>query len=409
LSQPDALTRGPHTSEYTYSSKEPSSVFIRICATCITSFVVAVHYTNFSPLISTIKADLHASSSQAGMFSTLLFLGLASAYIPAGLLADRFGSKPILVGSCALLTLGGILLPLYSNLTWVLACRSIVGLGSGGAFITGAGIAAGLGKHSSLGQGLYGGATQAGSGLALLITPHLLPLFGWRGSFLFWGLLGILPTLLWLVVIDDESQRQKTPVNLGAAARSPSVWTLGLSHLGTFGLGNAIAAWITIYLINQFGLSLTVAATIGSFALISGVIFRPLGGILLARKLIGAIPLLRIGTSMGFIGVGLLVLPGRTPVLAAIGIISIAIGSTMPYASVFNSAAKLRGVGKGAAQGFVSLLSSPTVIIGPTLIGYILDKTGSFSLAFSVIMLFGIVAITASFLAGPAVKREAIE
>src|SRR6266567_6898058 len=170
LSRPDALTRGLHTSEHTYSSKEASSVLIRICAACITSFVVAVHYTNFSPLISTIKADLHASSGQAGMFSTLLFLGLASAYIPAGLLADRFGSKPILVGSCTLLTIGGILLPLYSNLTWVLICRTLVGLGSGGAFITGAGVAAGLGKHSSLGQGLYGGATQAGSGLALLIT-----------------------------------------------------------------------------------------------------------------------------------------------------------------------------------------------------------------------------------------------
>jgi nitrate/nitrite transporter NarK len=408
LSRLDSFTRGSHTVERTHFRKDPSSVLVRICVACLTSFVVAVHYTNFSPLITTLKADLHADSGQAGLFATLLFLGLAAAYIPAGLLADRFGSKPILVGSCALLTLGGILLPLYSNLTWVLMCRTLVGLGSGGAFITGAGVAAGLGKHSSLGQGLYGGATQAGSGLALLITPHLLPLVGWRGSFLFWGLLGIIPTVLWLFVNDDDSQRQKTPVDLGAAVRSPSVWTLGLSHLGTFGLGNAIAAWITIYLIDQFGLSLAAAATIGSMALISGVFFRPLGGILLARKLIGAIPLLRIGTIMGFVGVTLLVLPGRLPALAAIGIAAIAIGSTMPYASVFNSAAKLRGVGKGAAQGFVSVLSSPTVIIGPTLIGYILDKTGSFSLAFSVILLFGIIAVAASFLAGPAVKRETI-
>jgi nitrate/nitrite transporter NarK len=387
--------------------REPSSVPLRMFATCLTAVLVAVHYTNYSPLISILRRVLHANSGQIGLLSTLLFLGLAIAYIPAGMLADRFGGRIVLLGSGILMTVGGVLLPVFPNLLWILACRLVVGLGSGGAFIAGAGVAAGLGKHSSLGQGMYGGATQIGSGLGLLVTPYLLPSLGWAGSFFFWGVLSVLIVLVWLFVSDGQVVHSPTPLHIGAALRSPSVWTLGLSHLGTFGLGNAIAAWLTIYLVVQYNLPLALAATLGSVALLTGMFFRPLGGILLARRIIGAIPLLRIGTIMGSAGVALLSIPLRFPPLAIIGISLIAIGATIPYTSVFNSAANLRTVGKGVAQGVVSVLSSPTVIIGPPLIGFLLDHTGSFTFAFGSILLFGCVAITASFLAGPALKREA--
>jgi nitrate/nitrite transporter NarK len=387
--------------------RQPSSVPLRIFAACFTAIMVAVNYTNYSPLIAIIRTELHANSAQVGLFSTLLFLGLATAYIPAGILGDRLGPRPVLIGSCTLMGISAILLPLFPNLAWMLTCRICVGLGAGGAFLTGAGIAAGLGKHASLGQGMYGGATQAGSGLGLLITPHLLPLMNWRGTFLFWGILSATSVLLWLFVNDGRTQHTPTPVNLKVAVRSPAVWTLGLSHLGTFGLGNAIAAWITVYLIMQYNLPLTVAATIGAIAILAGVLFRPLGGILLARKVIGAIPLLRIGTIMGAVGVALLAIPIRFAPFAIIGLTLIAIGSTIPYTSVFNAAANLRNVGKGVAQAFVSVISSPTVIIGPPIIGFLVDRTGNFLLAFGSILLFGCVAITASFLAGPVLKREA--
>lgn len=387
-------------------SKRPSSVPARIFAACLTSIILAVHYTNYSPLIATIRSELHVSSGQTGLMSTMLFLGLAIMYIPAGMLIDRYGSRPILLSGITLMTIAAIALPLFPNLLWILTCRLIVGLGSGGAFIAGAGVSARLGKYSLLGQGLYGGATQIGSGLGLLLTPLFLTHFGWRGAFLAWGIISASAIIAWLFVREEQSVHLAPKVDLKAGLRSPAVWTLGLSHLGTFGLGNAIAAWLTTYLIVQFNLPLALAATFGSFALLTGMFFRPLGGILISRGIIGAIPLLRVGTIMGSVGVALLMLPLHLPWLAALGIASIAIGATIPFTSVFNSAANLRTVGKGVAQGIASVLSSPTVIIGPPLIGFLLDRTGSFTWAFSSILLFGFVAITASFLAGPAVQRE---
>ena len=394
------------SSEDTLQQKRANSIPVCIFAVCLTSIVTAVHYTNYGPLIPVMRADLHISSGQAGLMSTFLFLGLATTYIPAGILIDRFGPRPVLIGSCILLTIGGVLLPLYPNLVWILACRAIVGFGTGGAFVAGANVAAGMGKHASLAQGIYGGSIQIGSGFGLLITPLFFAWVGWRGSFLIWGLLGILAVIVWIFIDDGQQGRHGDKTDLGAGLRSPSVWTLGLSHLGTFGLGNAIAAWIAVYLANQYGLPLALAATLGSFALLTGVFFRPLGGILLARRTIGAIPLLRVGTILSCAGLALLVIPLRSPLLVIVGLAAIAIGTTMPYTPVFNEAAKLRTVGKGVAQGLVSIISCPTVIIGPPLIGLIYGSTGNISLAFSSILLFGFIAITASFLAGPAVKRE---
>jgi nitrate/nitrite transporter NarK len=406
MSQPLPSVFAAETLQEPAKYRRPSSLPLRIVVLCLTSVVSAVNYTNYGPLIPIMRSDLHITSAEAGLMSTLLFLGLVVAYIPAGALADRYGPRPVLISSCALLVLGGILLPLIPDLTWILLCRAIVGFGAGGAFVAGAGVAASMGKHSSLAQGLYGGSVQIGSGLGLLVTPLLYAWLGWRGAFLFWGLLGISAIIAWLFINDGQQAHAPTKVDLRAGLHSPSIWTLGLSHMGTFGLGNAIAAWIAVYLAHQYGLTLGLAATLGSIALLTGMFFRPLGGILIARKIIGAIPLLRVGTIMGFIGVALLAIPLHLPPLAVAGMGLIAIGATIPYTSVFNEAARLRGVGKGIAQGLVSMISSPTVILGPPIIGFLFEHTGNFTLAFGSILIFSSIAVTASFLAGPAVKRE---
>src|SRR5579884_1403966 len=110
VEEPEVTTRQEHP--------RASSLPLRIFAVCLTSVVTAAHYTNYGPLIPIMRADLHIDSGQAGLLSTFLFLGLAVMYIPAGILSDRYGSRPVLIGSSILFTLGGILLPLFPNFFW---------------------------------------------------------------------------------------------------------------------------------------------------------------------------------------------------------------------------------------------------------------------------------------------------
>lgn len=383
-----------------------ASLPVRIGAACLVALATAVHYTDYGPLIPVMLKDLRIPASQAGLMSTLLFIGLAVTYLPGGILVDRYGQRVVLLGSLMLMTLGGVLLPLWSQIYWILACRILIGFGSGAAFIAGAGVVAGVEKHAALAQGLYGGCIQIGSGLGLLATPLLSIPFGWQGAFLFWGMAGLPALLFWMFISDEWETRRESKVDVVAGVRSPAVWLLGLSHMGTFGVGNAIAAWIAVYLVSQYGISLGLAATFGSLGLIAGAVIRPLGGLLLERKLVGAIALLRGGTLLAALGVALLALPLRQPALAVLGLSALALGSTLPYTSVFDSAAQLKTVSKGVAQGLLSVIACQTLLWGPPLIGYLYQVTGTFFLPFGTILFFSVIAINASFLAGPAFSRE---
>jgi nitrate/nitrite transporter NarK len=370
------------------------------------AMATAVHYTDYGPLIPVMLKDLHIAASQAGLMSTLLFIGLAVTYLPGGILVDRYGQRPVLLGALFFMTVSGALLPLWPNIYWILACRAFVGFGTGAAFIAGAGVVAGVEKHAALAQGLYGGCVQIGSGLGLLITPLLALRIGWQGTFLFWGLTGLLALLAWLFVRDGWVAPLEKKVDVVAGLRSPAVWSLGLSHMGTFGVGNAIAAWISVYLVHQYGISLGLAATFGACGLIAGALIRPLGGFLIGRGVIGAISVLRMGTTLAALGVAVLALPLRLPLLAVLGMTAIAIGSTLPYTSVFDSAAQLRTVSKGVAQGLLSVVACQTLLWGPPLIGFLYQMTGNFSLPFGSILFFSVIAINASIIAGPAFQHE---
>src|SRR5260370_2305174 len=233
LSQPGPSTFSAGTRQEQAQHRLPGSIAPLIFAACLTSTVTAVHYTNYGPLIPIMQSDLHINSAQAGLMSPLLFLGLAVAYLPAGALADRYGQRPVLIGSSTLIVLGSVLLPLIPNITWVVLCGFTTGIGAGGAFDAGAGVAAGMGKHAPLAQGLYGGSVQIGSGLGLLVTPLLYDWLGWRGAFLFWGLLGISAIIAWLLVTGGLEAHTPTKLDNKAGPRSPSLRTLWLSHCGT--------------------------------------------------------------------------------------------------------------------------------------------------------------------------------
>lgn len=383
----------------------------RVFAACLTAIALAVHFTDYGPLIPAMIKTLHVLPGQVGLMSTLLFLGLTTTCLPGGILADRYGQCPVLLSATILMTCGGVLLPLVPNIFWMLLCRMLIGFGAGAAFIAGAGVVAGTEKHAALAQGLYGGCVQIGAGLGLLVTPLITARFGWQQAFASWNDVSILALLAWLciwVVATDTRQGKQQYTGLTTGLRSPSVWSLGLSHLGTFGVGSVIAAWIVVYLVHQYTVPLGLAATFGAFVPLSGAFIRPLGGFLLARKIIGAVVLLRMGTSMGFVGVAVLAIPLRFPLLAVAGMGLVAVGSTLPYAAVFTTAAQLKTVSKGVAQGTLSIISWQILLWGPPLIGFLFQLTGNFSLPFGSILLFSAGAIMASGLANRAITQETI-
>ncbi|HVU69224.1 MAG TPA: MFS transporter [Ktedonobacteraceae bacterium] len=383
----------------------------RFLAICLAPVAVSINFTNYGALIPLLQDELHVSSSQISLFSTLLFLGLALANIPGGILADRFGSRATMLGSLVLVSGGSLLTPLFPTFTWMVLCRTMIGLGAGASLVAGSHAAADMGKHEALAQGLNGGATQVGAGLGLFVIPQLLGPLGWRGALFACGLLGVVTFLVWLLVPRStaahvhEPQQQANPV---AGIRSPAIWMLGISNMGTLGVNNAIAAWLAVYFTMRYHLPLPLAAGFGSLGLFAGLVFRPLGGLLLARTQ-RPLLLIRTGTIMTFLGLGVLALPIPLLPVACLGLLLFALGTTFPYAAIFSTAADVgrkTPIGSGVAQGLIAVLASPAAIAGPPLIGQFLEQTQSFTFAFGAVALtFSVVAVLASWWLNAALKR----
>ena len=65
----------------------------------------------------------------------------------------------------------------------VIPARLLIGLGTGAGFIAGADYIRSIASSPTL-QGLYGGVTLAGAGLAVAVVPPLVDPVGWRAPFL---------------------------------------------------------------------------------------------------------------------------------------------------------------------------------------------------------------------------------
>ena len=374
--------------------------------TCSSGIAIAVQFANFSPLIPFLQHLLHIDKSQVGLFSTVFFAGVILTSIIGGFLVDRWGPRFVLMLALAVLAAGALLFPQERNFIWMLFWRFVSGLGAGAAFVAGANIQ----KDRAVGQGLFGGSIILGTGIGIAATPTLTTLLGdWRLCFFVYSLPSLTLSTCWLVM---STRMKRAPIlrrphlrfHLPGLSRLAQ---LGLVHMGTYGLGNIIVTWITIYLITQFHYPLPLAAALGSLSLLVGSVIRPIGGLLLA-KWHHPTSLMRIATVLTTVGILFLILPmptGDLPahILAFLGLGMLTSGMNLPYAAIFTTAARTsheQGIGAGTGQGLIALFQAPALLMGGPLIGFFLETgQNGFPLAFgSVGLLFGGSALIASWL-----------
>jgi MFS family permease len=304
--------------------------------------------------------------------------------LPSGRGADRFGSQRIALLAIAAAVIGNAVLLLDSGLELALLGRAIVGLGSGAAFVAGLDLVRAGGGDAAL-QGLYGGATMTGGGLALMIVPPLTDATSWRAPYWSAALLAILaipPTL---------AARSLPRVGHAGAwlLRDHELLPLGLLQAASFGLAVVAGNWV-VPLLERQGASSTAAGLAGGLILFVGIVTRPAGGILAGRmrgRMLVAAAL--AGTSAG----ALLLALGASFAVSAAGSFVLGLMAGLPFAVIFSAAQSLRPDAPGAAIALVNACAVLTILVGTPLAGLAFELPSDGRVAFAVIAVLAAAAL----------------
>lgn len=294
------------------------------------------------PMLPLLRQVFHAGTVEVSLTMTMAALGVALAAPFAGMLADRFGRKRIIVASAFALGVTSLLAATSPTLEALIAWRFLQGVCSPGIFsVTIAYINDEWPRRES-GRVLsaYVSGTVLGGFCCRFVSGHVAALLDWRWSFVVLGLLTLLAAAVIAAVLKPEQQHQPSAMTLreypAAVAdhlRNPKLlvtYTVGFCVL--FSL-MAIFTYITFYLAAPpFGLNSDALGSI-FFVYLIGAAVNPLSGRAIDRW--GPRIVLACSIGAGVAGIALTFAPSLAVVMLGLAICSTGVFAAQTSASGF--------------------------------------------------------------------------
>ncbi|NMH98432.1 MFS transporter [Pseudonocardia acidicola] len=249
-----------------------------------------------------IGAEFALGKTEQGWLITIFSLVYLVFQIPGGYLADRFGSRRLLLASLLSWSVFTALSGVVRGFVALLVVRALFGIGQ--ALFPGASFKA-ISERTTpdrraTATGLMLSSNFLGAGLGPLVVAPVLMVFGWRHTFWIVALGGVLiAVLLWTLLprplprrltVDeaDGPDTEAGPAPSGAASlravlRTGAVWKFAALFCATNMLSYGMITWIPSYLLEERGISLVQTGVLAAipFLVMSVCVF--LGGWLFDR------------------------------------------------------------------------------------------------------------------------------
>ena len=239
------------------------------------------------PLAPSIAADLGLNAAQKGFMVAVPTLAGAVLRIVNGLLVDRIGPK--MTGA-----IGQLIVMAGLGIAWAFGVGSFAGTIALGIILgfAGASFAVALplasrwypAEHQGTALGIAG-MGNSGTVLAALFAPGLARMFGWNAVF---GLAVIPLAITFLIYMALAKDAPDAPAPRPLVAyleplRQADAWWFMFFYGVTFGGFVGLAASLSIYFTDQFGLNPVVAGYCTAACVFAGSMVRPMGGALADR------------------------------------------------------------------------------------------------------------------------------
>jgi FHS family L-fucose permease-like MFS transporter len=332
-------------------------------------------------LVSFAKREFHLSSSQASLLPFFGFIAFAVFSVPAGVLAEKYGKKALLIGSLALVVVGQLIPSLaLSTYGLLLGAIFLIGIGMAALQVAGNPIMRDVSapgrfaRNLTFAQFIKSLGSIAGPWLAGAITLYG---FAWFRIFPVFAAVTALTLLCVALLRVPEAERQADAPKVGIGAsfallREPSV---ALAVGGIFlyvGAEVGLNSWLAELLANRFHLDLGIATQRGPglffIALACG---RLLGSAVL--NFMGARRFFLVTTLIGL--AGLLALFARWEPLVVGGIVLCGIGFANVWPLVFALTVESRPEHSGALSGLMCMAIVGGALL-PGAMGAISDSQG---------------------------------
>ncbi len=353
-----------------------------------------------------VAESLSLSDKQMGWVMSIFALGYALFQAPAGLLADRLGSRKVLTAVVTLWSFFTALTGAVWNFGVLLIVRFLFGAGEAGAF---PGIARAIYSWIPLNErGIVNGINfsggRIGAAIALPIVAWLITVTGWRMTFVILGILGIVWGVLWYLWFRDDPQDHKSmsqderdhiqqntnktdkskegEISFQKLFKSKSMWLLMGQYFASNFTFFFCLTWLFPHIKAKYNLDMVEAGFYASAPLIFGALGNLSSGFLvdyIYRNYDWALSR-KIPAIIGFIlaSFGILACAYMTEVNGAVIFISIAVfGADMTLSPSWTTCVDIGKQFSGAVSGTMNMAGNIGSFLTALAFPYMLALTGS--------------------------------
>ncbi|QDR78945.1 MFS transporter [Sporomusa termitida] len=334
------------------------------------------------PLIPVVVPVLNMNMSQAGAYMMAFYIGYVITQIPAGMLADRFGVRTILGVSLVIEGISTWAMGSITSFDMGFVLRVVTGLGAGAIMACCArALMEWFPAHErGTAFGLLLAAPSGGLLLANYIVPTLNALFSWQGAFQGIGIAtAILGVLIYLLVkTSDEPKGEKSFFGgFKVFFANRNIVLVAVAGFCLMWMELGVATWANVY-IKNLGFTVKEAGTVLIWYSVGGVIAPVISGWVSDR--LGNRKHLVIAAYL--ISAPLTVYFGSQTTLSMLNMAGFVYGFCSYLANPHLSLMVSEFAGKewaATANGITNFIFQLASMIGPLVLGGVIDLTGNFS------------------------------
>ncbi|WP_105382412.1 MFS transporter [Neorhizobium alkalisoli] len=247
----------------------------------------ALHIGKVPPAIPMLRTELGIDLVAAGWLMGLVSVLGAACGIFIGRFTDYLTHRRAMALGLGLLVLGSLVGAGSNSEMLLFASRAIESVGLIMASVAAPGlIAASIQpRDTGLAFALWGIWLPAGVSAMMMVSPFLLPSFGWRGSWVFAAAACLIPMIaLMLMKIPRPVHADRSSTSLASAvgltAIRPISWIIAGIFLAYSSSFMAVFGFLPTLLIEEMGIGLTAASIMTALAVLANAVGNVLGGIL---------------------------------------------------------------------------------------------------------------------------------